>query len=139
MTKQTGLASSTRLNKIIYWIATIWLALGMASTGIVQLIKIKEEVDKTSLGLGYPGYFLTIIGVWKISGVIAVLVPKFPLLKEWAYAGFFFAMSGAIFSHLAVSDKAVELFGPTLLLTLTIVSWYFRPAERKLNINYKSK
>ncbi|RDC58221.1 DoxX family protein [Pedobacter chinensis] len=131
MAKQPGLSSSTRLNKIIYWIATVWLALGMTSTGIVQLLKIKEEVDKTSLGLGYPGYFLTIIGVWKILGVIAVLIPKLPLLKEWAYAGFFFAMSGAILSHLAVGDKAVELFGPTLLLTLTVVSWYFRPAERK--------
>jgi len=133
MTKQTRLTSSAKLNKIIYWIATVWLALGMASTGFVQLIKMKEEVEKTSLGLGYPSYFLTIIGIWKILGAIAVLVPKFPLLKEWAYAGFFFAMSGAILSHLAVSDKAAEFLGPILLLTLTVISWYFRPAERKLN------
>lgn len=118
-------------DKIIYWVATIWLSLGMVSTGIVQLIQMDEEVQKMNT-LGYPSYFLTIIGVWKILGVIAVLIPKFPLVKEWAYAGFFFLMSGAIFTHLAVGDEAVEYFGPTLLFVLTIVSWYFRPAERKL-------
>jgi hypothetical protein len=121
----------TKRNKIIYWIATIWLALGMTSTAIVQLIKMKEEADMMGR-LGYPLYFLTILGIWKILGVVAVLAPRFPLVKEWAYAGFFFAMSGALFSHLAVGDPAKDFFGPTLLLVLTIVSWYFRPAERKL-------
>ncbi len=120
-------------NKIIYWIATIWLSLGMLSTGIVQLLQTEEEVEMLTR-LGYPVYFLTIIGVWKISGVVAVLIPKFPLLKEWAYAGFFIAMSGAISSHLINGDEAKEIFGPTLLLMLTVVSWYFRPADRKLII-----
>lgn len=119
----------TKTNKIIYWIATIWLSLGMVSTGIVQLIKHKEEFAMMT-HLGYPGYFMQLIGAWKILGVIAVLVPKIPLVKEWAYAGFFFTMSGAIISHLVVGDNPKELFGPTLLLVLTIVSWYFRPAER---------
>ena len=118
-------------NKIIYWIATIWLALGMLSTGIVQLLKVEKEVDMMK-HLGYPVYFLTIIGVWKILGVAAVLIPKFPLLKEWAYAGFFIAMSGAVISHLISGDEAKEIFGPTLLLVLTVVSWYFRPADRKI-------
>jgi len=119
-------------NKIIYWIATIWLALGMVSTGIVQLIKMKEEVDMME-HLGYPLYFLTILGVWKILGVVTILVPKTPLLKEWAYAGFFFAMSGAILSHVAVGDGGKEFFGPALLIILTGVSWYFRPAGRKVS------
>ncbi len=118
-------------NKIIYWIATIWLSLGMVSTGTVQLIKMEEEVDKMTQ-LGYPIYFLTIIGVWKMLGVVAVLIPKFPLLKEWAYAGFFFTMSGAVFSHLAVKDEISTFFGPLLLIVLTLVSWYFRPVNRKL-------
>ena len=118
-------------NKIIYWIATTWLSLGMLSTGIVQLLQTEEEVDMMTR-LGYPIYFLTIIGVWKILGVVAVLIPKFPLLKEWAYAGFFIAMSGAVISHLISGDEAKEIFGPTLLLILTMVSWYFRPADRKL-------
>lgn len=121
----------TKRNKIIYWVATLWLSLGMTATGIVQVIKMKEEVDMMH-HLGYPIYFLTLLGIWKILGVIAVLIPKFTLLKEWAYAGFFFAMSGAVFSHLASGDEVITLFGPVLLLILTIVSWYFRPLERKL-------
>ena len=121
----------TKRNEIIYWITTIWLALGMLSTGIVQLLKTEEEVDMMTR-LGYPVYLLTIIGVWKILGVVAVLAPKFPLLKEWAYAGFFIAMSGAVISHLISGDEAKEIFGPTLLLILTVVSWYSRPADRKL-------
>ena len=119
-------------NKIIYWAATLWLSLGMISTGVVQIIHMDEEVQKMTT-LGYPTYFLTIIGIWKILGFVAVLLPKFPLVKEWAYAGFFFTMTGAIFSHFAVGDAGVEYFGPTLLLILTIISWYFRPAERKLS------
>lgn len=125
----------TKRNKIIYWVATAWLALGMLSTGIVQLIPLKDESDMMT-HLGYPLYFLTILGIWKILGVIAILLPKFPLLKEWAYAGFFFAMSGAVISHIAMGDAAKELFGPLLLIILTIVSWYFRPVDRK-NISIK--
>jgi len=122
-----------RRNRIIYWIATVWLSLGMVSTGIVQIIQMDEEVKKMN-ELGYPVYFLTIIGVWKILGVIAVLLPRIPLVKEWAYAGFFFLMTGAIFTHIAVGDEAMEYFGPSLLLVLTIVSWYFLPNERKIVI-----
>lgn len=121
----------TKRNKIIYWIATIWLSLGMVSSGIVQLLQVKEEVDMMT-HLGYPLYFLTIIGVWKMLGVIAVLIPKFPLVKEWAYAGFFIAMTGAVISHIALGDGLKEIFGPVLLIVLTIVSWYFRPADRRL-------
>lgn len=122
----------TKRNKIIYWIATIWLSLGMLSTGIVQLFGMKEEVQYM-LDMGYPAYFLTIIGAWKMLGVIAILMPRFPLVKEWAYAGFFFVATGAVFSHIAEGSPAVELFGPSLLLVLTIISWYFRPADRKIN------
>ena len=121
----------SKRDKIIYWIATAWLALGMLSTGIVQLLKWKEETDLMTR-LGYPLYLLTILGIWKILGVVAVLIPKFTLLKEWAYAGFFFAMSGAVFSHIASGDAAIALFGPVLLVVLTVVSWYFRPAERRI-------
>ena len=125
---------SDKRNRVVYWIATLWLSLGMVSTGIVQLIPLDEEVEKMTR-LGYPLYFLTIIGVWKVLGVLAVLLPKFPLVKEWAYAGFFFLMSGAIFTHLAVKDELTTFFGPALLIVLTIVSWYFRPSTRRLQIN----
>ena len=121
----------TTTKKIIYWVATIWLALGMVSTAIGQLIKIPDGVAAVTR-LGYPVYLLTILGVWKILGVVAVLVPKIPRLKEWAYAGFFFAMSGAVISHIVVRDPVKEIFPSLLLLILTVVSWYFRPENRKI-------
>lgn len=120
--------------KIIYWVSTLWLSLGMLSTALVQLFRQPADVEMMTR-LGYPTYLLTILGVWKILGVAAVLIPKNALLKEWAYAGFFFTMSGAIFSHIAAGDGAMEYFGPSLLLVLTVVSWYFRPASRSLSNN----
>ena len=121
--------------KIIYWVSTLWLSLGMVSTGMVQLFRQKAGAGGMDniTHLGYPVYVLTILGVWKILGVIAVLLPKFPLLKEWAYAGFFFAMSGAMISHLATGDPVSEIFPSLLLLVLTAISWRFRPAERKIH------
>ena len=121
-------------NKIIYWVATAWLSLGMVSTGIVQLFHMNEEVQKMK-ALGYPMYFLTIIGIWKLVGVAAILAPKFPLVKEWAYTGFFFLLSGALFTHVAVCDHLAEYFGPALLLALAIISWYYRPPNRKIIVN----
>ena len=121
----------SKLQKITYWIATCWLALGMISTGMVQLVKMDEEMEMMS-HLGYPLYFTTILGIWKLLGSIAILVPKVPLIKEWAYAGFFFAMTGAVFSHLAVQDPLTDLFGPILLIILTFISWYFRPSDRRI-------
>ena len=124
----------TKRDKIIYWISTIWLGLGMIVVGTGQLFKMKAGQGGVDMitHLEYPVYFLTIIGVWKIFGVVAVLIPKFPLLKEWAYAGFFFVMSGAIFSHIAIGDPISAIFPSLLLLILTVVSWYFRPADRKI-------
>lgn len=118
-------------NLIIYWVSTLWLALGMLSTGAVQVFKLKAKVDYIT-NLGYPTYFLTILGIWKILGVISVLTPKFLLLKEWAYAGFFFVMSGAVLSHLAAGDPMNEIYPSLLLLVLTVISWYFRPADRRI-------
>ncbi|MGV3629767.1 MAG: DoxX family protein [Bacteroidota bacterium] len=120
-----------KTQKIIYWIFTIWMSLGMTSSAIVQLMGTKEEADMLTR-LGYPLYFMTILGVWKILGVITVLVPKFLILKEWAYAGFFFVTSGAVISHLAVGDSFKEFFPSVFLLALTAISWYFRPPARKI-------
>lgn len=121
-------------NKIIYWIATIWLALGMISTGAVQIFRVKEGQGGAEMlmHLGYPPYLLTLLGVWKILGTIAILIPGFLLVKEWAYAGFFFVMTGAIFSHIATGDPVQSLLPSLLLLILTFVSWYFRPQNRKI-------
>lgn len=124
----------TKRDKIIYWISTSWLALGMLSTGTVQLFEGKTGVvglDNIT-HLGYPVYFLTILGIWKVLGVAALLIPAFPLLKEWAYAGFIFIISGALISHIASGDSMIEMAPSLLLLILTLISWYFRPADRKI-------
>lgn len=131
MTKIAAPGSSRKLNRIIYWIATLWLSLGMLSTGIVQLLRVKGETEFI-LNLGYPDYLLTILGVSKILGVIVVLIPKFTLLKEWAYAGFFYTMAGAFVSHIASGSPMNEVLPSVLLLTLTLVSWFFRPADRRI-------
>lgn len=123
--------TTTKRNKIIYWVATIWLSLGMVATGISQLLRSEQEIASMAK-LGYPPYLLTIIGIGKLLGVITVLAPKFPLLKEWAYAGFTFTMLGALVSHMVSNSPAAEFFGPALLLVLTFTSWYFRPADRKV-------
>src|SRR5215218_1969003 len=94
-------------NKIIYWIATSLLAFGMLVSGLQQIFHAKDMVNIVA-PLGYPSYFLYIIGIWKILGVIAILIPGFALIKEWAYAGFFFVMTGALVSHLAGGDQSVK-------------------------------
>jgi uncharacterized membrane protein len=120
---------------ITYWIATALLAIGMLQSGIFAVLKTDQWV-KLVTSLGYPVYFLYILGVWKILGVIAILIPKFPLLKEWAYAGFFFAMTGALVSHLAVGDYEVKaIMGPSFQALFVVLSWYFRPASRKVAVS----
>lgn len=116
----------SKRNKIIYWIATLWFCLGMVSTGIVQLMRIQNEGDFIH-HLGYPEYFLQLIGFWKIAGVPVLLLPIFPKLKEWAYAGFFFLVTGAIYSHLVYGDGFNLLFPSIFLFFLLILSRVFRP------------
>ena len=113
-----------------YYLACIRNAINRISA-VIQSERGQGGVEMIT-HLGYPVYLLTLLGIWKILGVVAVLIPKFPLLKEWAYAGFFFIMSGAIFSHIAVGDPVNEIFPSLLLMVLTVVSWYFRPADRKI-------
>lgn len=131
--------ATIKARKIIFWITTVWLALGMVSTGLVQLFKGKSGQGGVEMitHLGYPIYLLTILGICKILGTVAVLLPArrqvfLNLLREWAYAGFFFMMSGAIFSHVAVGDSIKEILPALLLLILTLVSWYFGPVARKM-------
>lgn len=119
-------------NKIIYWIVTIFLSVGMLAGGIQQLLQIGGYNEIVSQ-LGYPLYMLSILGVWKILGVITILMPRFLLLKEWAYAGFFFAMSGAAVSHFVVGQSLTDALPSLILLTVTVLSWYFRPADRRIS------
>jgi uncharacterized membrane protein len=120
-----------RRNTIIYWIATSFLSLGMLAGGIQQMLQIGGYNDIVSR-LGYPLYMLSIIGTWKILGVVAILLPARPLLKEWAYAGFFFTMTGAAISHIVMRESFAEIFPSLTLLIAILISWYFRPASRKI-------
>jgi uncharacterized membrane protein len=121
----------TKRNKIIYWITTGFLAFGMLAGGIQQMLQI-GGYNEIVTQLGYPLYLLSILGTWKILGVIAILVPKRPLIKEWAYAGFFFAMSGAAISHITVGQTLTDALPSIVLLIVIVLSWYFRPDDRKV-------
>tara|TARA_B100000508_G_C11384454_1_gene240237 strand:+ start:394 stop:783 length:390 start_codon:yes stop_codon:yes gene_type:complete len=120
-----------KTKKITYWVSTIFLSFGMLAGGIQQMLQI-GGYNEIVTQLGYPLYLLSILGTWKILGVIAILIPKKALLKEWAYAGIFFAMSGATISHLSVGQTITEAMPSIILLLVTIASWYFRPNDRKI-------
>lgn len=124
----------SKRNKIIYWIATALLSVGMLNVGIVQLIRLDVEVETMTI-LGFPLYLMTVLGVSKILGVSVILVPKFPLLKEWAYAGFFFTLAGALISHIILGQPFDSILLPLIFLILSAASWYFRPAGRKIVSN----
>ncbi len=129
----------TKTQKIIYWLSTVVLIFGLLASGIQQLLRLQVEGALAPpfawgiVQLGYPVYLLTILGVWKILGAVAILIPKYPLLKEWAYAGIFFLFTGALFSHSASGHPLAEFIPAMTLLLLTLLSWYFRPADRKLS------
>ncbi len=116
---------------IWYWIITAILSFCIFTGGLAQMLQVKGVIQGFK-PLGYPTYFISIIGGWKILGVIAILLPKFKLLKEWAYAGIFFTMTGAVISHIASNNVSAQIIAPILLAVFTMLSWYLRPADRKL-------
>jgi hypothetical protein len=116
---------------IIYWVFTGMFTFGMLVSGTGQLFRVKEMND-IFVHLGYPPYLMSILGTWKILGVAVILIPGFRLLKEWAYAGFFFTMSGALISHLVLGDSGKAILGPLMQAIFIILSWYFRPPSRRL-------
>ena len=116
---------------VSYWIATVVFCAAMAAGGVLDLLRVDflvEGMDK----LGYPVYILTILGVAKLLGVVALLPPGIPLLKEWAYAGFAFELLGATVSHLYVGDPVNEVAPPLVLLALAAASYLLRPPSRRL-------
>jgi hypothetical protein len=117
--------------RIWYWIITAILSFCIFFGGLAQALQLKETMQGFK-PLGYPNYFISLIGIWKMLGVIAILIPKFKLLKEWAYAGIFFVMTGAVISHIASNDVSVQIIAPVILAFLTVLSWYLRPLNRKI-------
>jgi hypothetical protein len=116
---------------IWYWIITGILSFCIFFGGLTQALQLKQTIEGFK-PLGYPIYFISLIGIWKMLGVIAILIPKFKLLKEWAYAGIFFTMTGAVISHIASNDIKAQIIAPIFLAVFTVLSWYLRPANRKI-------
>jgi uncharacterized membrane protein YphA (DoxX/SURF4 family) len=120
-----------KTKKIWYWIITGLLSFFIFGGGLVQTLQLPQTIQGFKV-LGYPTYFISLIGIWKMLGVIAILIPRFKLLKEWAYAGIFFTMTGAFISHLASNDIHPQIIAPAVLAIFTVLSWYLRPANRKI-------
>jgi uncharacterized membrane protein YphA (DoxX/SURF4 family) len=112
-----------------YWFATILLALAMFAGGVGQLTRQPQTVAGI-VHLGYPPYLCTILGFWKVCGALAILIPGFARLKEWAYAGIFFLTTGAAASHAVCHDPAWHVVVTLTLALLAVASWGLRPASR---------
>ena len=130
--------SNTKSNATAFWIVTGLLSFGMVLGGTAQLLRLKFNVDGL-VHLGYPEYVLSILGTWKILAVIAILVPKLKLVKEWAYAGLFFLLSGGVVSHFASGDGSLKALPVFVFMCLTVASWYLRPADRKIIQSIKNE
>jgi uncharacterized membrane protein YphA (DoxX/SURF4 family) len=130
MSTLTTFAAGSRSRTIAYWITTVLLAAELAVGGVWDVLQI-PYVRGVMERLGYPDYFLIILGVWKLPGAVVLLVPRFPRLKEWVYAGTVFNMTGAAASHLAVGDGVETLVAPILFTGLAFASWALRPLDRR--------
>lgn len=127
---------TTKSKNIAYWTTTILVAFFIGSGGIAQMAFLRGNA--ATLLLGYPLYFFRILGFWKILGAIAILVPRFPRLKEWAYAGIFFDLTGAAASSAAVGGSggmyAFHILAPLILAVVTVASWALRPQSRTIGV-----
>ena len=119
----------TKPKVIGYWLTTGLFAAVLLAAGLAELTSAPAVVE-TTLALGYPAYFLTILGFWKVLGAPVLLVPGLPRLKEWAYAGIFFDLTGAAASHAFSGDPAGKIAIPLVLLFIAAASWALRPPSR---------
>lgn len=122
---------NTTLKTAAYWLSTGLLGLDFLVGGAFQIARAPQALEGFA-HLGYPAYFSTLLGVWKILGALALLVPGLPRLKEWAYAGIFFDVSAAVVSLIAVGDGVAPALLPFAFGLLTLASWALRPASRAL-------
>lgn len=122
---------SARWRRAGYWLTTIPVTAELGVGGLWDITQLQSVRDLV-MHLGYPTYFLVLLGTWKVLGALALLVPGRPLLKEWAYAGSFFAYSGAIVSHLTTGYGLGELALLIPLTALTVLSWALRPPSRRM-------
>ncbi len=128
MSISTDNTTITKSKKTYYWLATSLASLALTGIGASDVIHAPKVIEGLA-ELGYPAYFATIIGVWQLLGVIALIVPGFPRLKEWAYAGFFFTLTGASLSHAISGDSLGHILFPLALLSVLAVSWVLQPTR----------
>jgi hypothetical protein len=132
-----GIGLTMKGKNIAYWTTTVLIAFFMGSGGVSQVVQFLGNVHGVVPILGYPMYFFAILGIWKVLGAIAILVPRFPRLKEWAYAGIFFDLTGAAASCAAVGGYgayAFHVIAPLILAGLTVASWALRPQSRTIGV-----
>ena len=115
---------------VAYWAVTLAFTSLMAYDAFAYLSR-DPKVMMAMASLGYPPYFPIILGIAKTLGVIALLVPAAPRTKEWAYAGFTFALIGAFFSHVAMGQSN-EAARPVVVLLVLAVSYLLRPPTRRI-------
>lgn len=120
-----------KIKYIVYWIVTALTAANYAFAGYAYTVQGPEVVEGMSK-LGYPLYFVTILGVWKLLGAIAITVPRFALVKEWAYAGMFINLTAASISNAVSGFETFHIIAPLIGLVLVALSWALRPASRRL-------
>jgi uncharacterized membrane protein YphA (DoxX/SURF4 family) len=126
-----------RAKNIVYWITTALVAFFIGLGGIFQVAQVPATINGFVHILHYPRYFITILGVWKVLGPIAILVPRFPRLKEWAYAGMIFDLTGAAASNAAAGDHgafAFHIIAPLIIAGITMASWALRPPSRVIGV-----
>jgi uncharacterized membrane protein YphA (DoxX/SURF4 family) len=128
---------TTRAKSITYWTTTGLIAFFIGGGGLSQVWQYQANPHGVVPQLGYPMYFFAILGIWKALGAIAILVPRFPRLKEWAYAGIFFDLTGAAVSCAAVGGYGAYAFHvivPLILAGMTVASWALRPESRTVGV-----
>jgi hypothetical protein len=126
-----GRISSAQIRVVAYWTTTAALAAECFVGGVMGALRL-QPFKGVVTHLGYPPYFMTVLGVCYVSAGVVLLAPRLPLVKEWAYAGLIFIYTGATASHIWVGDDAKTLVGPLILVGITVVSWTLRPRRRRL-------
>jgi len=119
------------MKRVAYWVCTGLVVFFIGSGGLAYVMRVPDVVAGV-VALGFPVYFIVLLGVWKVLGSIAILVPRFPLIKEWAYAGIMIDLTGAAVASMATGGAWWHAAAPLLIAVLVVASWALRPESRRL-------
>jgi hypothetical protein len=124
-------SAETTIKKVAYWVCTGLIALFIGSGGLAYALQVPDVVQGV-VALGFPVHFVVLLGVWKVLGSITILMPGSPLIKEWAYAGILFDLTGAASASIATGGDWWHVAAPLSIAVLLAASWALRPASRQL-------